>query len=52
MKTRNLTELEIARVVNHYLLPLVKEEEEVETVSKGAAKAAGGKAGGKAKGKK
>ena len=52
VKTGNLTELEIARVVNHYLLPLVKEEEEVETVSKGAAKAAGGKAGGKGKGKK
>ena len=48
----SLTELEIATVINHYLLPLVVEVEETETVSKGAAKAGGG--GGKPgkKGKK
>lgn len=51
VKTGNLTLLEVATVVNHYLLPLVKEVEETESVSKGAAKAAGGKGGGK-KGKK
>merc|ERR1712142_1104168 len=41
IRTGNLTELEIATVVNSYLLPLVKEEELSEVVSKGA------KAGGK-----
>ena len=52
IKTGNLTELEIATIINHYLLPLVKEVEETETVSKGAAKAAGGGGKGKGKGKK
>jgi len=41
IRTGNLTELEIATIVNSYLLPLVKEEELSEVVSKGA------KAGGK-----
>lgn len=43
IKTANLTELEIATIVNSYLLPLVKEVEETETVSKGAAVKSGGK---------
>jgi len=42
IRTGNLTELEIATIVNSYLLPLVKEEVASEVVSKGA-KAAGGK---------
>ena len=50
VRTGNLTELEIASVVNSHLLPLVKEEEE-ETVSKGA-KAGGGPARGGKKGRK
>ena len=32
-----MTELEIATIVNYYILPLVKEVEETETISKGAA---------------
>jgi len=42
IRTGNLTELEIATIVNSYLLPLVKEEDVSEVASKGA-KAAGGK---------
>ena len=38
-----MTELEIATIVNYYLLPLVKEVEETETISKGAAVKGGGK---------
>jgi len=41
VRTSLLTELEIARVVNHYLLPLVKEEE-VQTETKSAKGAGGG----------
>ena len=52
VRTGNLTELEIASVVNSHLLPLVKEEEE-EAVSKGAkAGGAGGPAKGGKKGRK
>jgi len=43
IKTGNLTELEIATIVNYYILPLVKEVEETETISKGAAVKGGGK---------
>jgi len=42
IRTANLTELEIATVVNTYLLPLVKEEEAV-VVTKSEKAAAGGK---------
>eukprot|EP00092_Neocalanus_flemingeri_P022591 GFUD01024499.1.p1 GENE.GFUD01024499.1~~GFUD01024499.1.p1 ORF type:complete len:179 (+),score=37.65 GFUD01024499.1:57-539(+) len=45
IRSGNLTELEIATIVNSYLLPLVKEEEATDTLSKGAAAAAGGKGG-------
>jgi len=48
VRTSKLTELEIARVVNYYLLPLVKEE--VVQAETKAAKGAG--AGGKKKGRK
>jgi len=48
IRTGNLTELEIATIVNSYLLPLVTEVEITETVSKGAA----AKAGGSKKGRK
>lgn len=48
IRTGNLTELEIATVVNTYLLPLVKEVEAV-TVTKSEKVAAGGKKGGKKK---
>lgn len=53
IRTGNLTELEIAIIINSYLLPLVKDEEVVDTLSKGAAAAAsgGGGKGGK-KGRK
>merc|ERR1719376_1863938 len=44
----NLTELEIAMVVNHYLLPLVKEEEKA-TLTKSEKGAGQGKKGGKGK---
>jgi len=43
IRSGNLTELEIATIVNSYLLPLVKDEAATETTSKGAAAAAGGK---------
>jgi len=49
IKTGRLTELEIATIVNNYVLPLVKEVEEVVTetkASKGAGKG-GAKKGGK-----
>jgi len=47
----NLTELEIATVVNHYLLPLVKEEEKATLTKseKGAGQGAKGGKGGKGK---
>lgn len=47
IRSGNLTELEIATIVNSYLLPLVKAEEVTDTLSKGAAAAAGGGKGGK-----
>ena len=43
IKTGNLTELEIATIVNYYILPLVKDVEDTETLSKGAAVKGGGK---------
>ena len=49
LRTRNLSVLEIASIVNNYVLPLVKEEEEVQQTTK-AAKGAG--QGGKGRGKK
>jgi len=49
IRTGNLTDLEIVSTVNNYVLPLVKEVEEVVVETK-AAKGAG--AGGKGKGKK
>jgi len=49
LRTGNLSVLEIASIVNNYVLPLVKEEEEVQQTTK-AAKGAG--QGGKGRGKK
>jgi hypothetical protein len=46
VRTSKLTELEIARIVNHYLLPLV-EEDEVQAETKASKAAAGGKKKGK-----
>ena len=45
VRTGKLTELEIARIVNYYLLPLVKVEEAVAETK--ASKAAAGKKKGK-----
>jgi len=45
----NLTELEIATVVNHYLLPLVKEEEKATLTKSEKGAGQGGKKGGKGK---
>lgn len=46
VRTGNLTELEIARIVNYYLLPLVTEEQ-AATETKASKAAAGGKKKGK-----
>jgi len=49
VKTGNLTELEIAQIVNYYLLPLVKEEEAqvLTKAAKGAGAGGKGRKGGK-----
>lgn len=48
IKTSKLTELEILRVMNYFVLPLVSEEKVMETKSaKGAGSSAKGKKGGK-----
>merc|ERR1712066_632442 len=50
IQTGLLTELEIAGIVNHYLLPLVKEEEEVVETKSAKGAAQGGAKKGKRKG--